>query len=246
MWPRTEESGRPPGDGVHTAHRRACPTPGAKMGDLGPCGDLCFRTNFLSFVITHPPQPRCWGSGPGPAPRQLAGFFPATESGAAPRKRSLSSGQRCVPDGKESSGDSQGGRPVPGAPASDRGTHSTRWGSRPPAATACGRRAAGRARGTPASRACSSGRCPSRLFAARCPSSAASGSRRSRCCGKHGRRVSPTRGRRARVGMGGLQAWEREAQRQDPRLPAPPTQGGLAVSGKVHLFRFWQQPHHTA
>lgn len=65
-----------------------------------------------------------------------------------------------------------------------RDTHSTRWGWRPPAATACGRWAAGCAPGTPASHACSSCRCPSPPCAARCPSSGASGSRHSQCCPK--------------------------------------------------------------
>ena len=42
--------------------------------------------------------------------------------------------------------------------------------------------ASGSAPGTPASHACSSSQCPSRLSAAQCPRSSASGSPRSRCC----------------------------------------------------------------
>ena len=61
-------------------------------------------------------------------------------------------------------------------------TYSTRWGWTPSARRRSFRWPRGCERGTPASRACSSARCPSRLSAAQCPRSSASGSRRSRCC----------------------------------------------------------------
>lgn len=65
-----------------------------------------------------------------------------------------------------------------------RPTHSTRWGW-----TLSARRRSFHwtlecAPGTPASPACSSGRCPSRLSAAQCRHFSASGSRHSRCCQK--------------------------------------------------------------
>ena len=61
-------------------------------------------------------------------------------------------------------------------------TYSTRWGWTPSARRRSFRWPRGCEPGTPASRACSSARCPSRLSAAQCPRSSASGSRRSRCC----------------------------------------------------------------
>ena len=63
-----------------------------------------------------------------------------------------------------------------------RGTHSTRWGWTPSARRRSFRWPRECAPGTPASRACSSSRCPSHLSAAQCPRSSASGSPRSRCC----------------------------------------------------------------
>lgn len=61
-------------------------------------------------------------------------------------------------------------------------TYSTRWGWTPSARRRSFRWPRECAPGTPASRACSSSRCPSHLSAAQCPRSSASGSPRSRCC----------------------------------------------------------------
>lgn len=61
-------------------------------------------------------------------------------------------------------------------------TYSTRWGSMRSAGTRSSRWPRECAPGTPASRACSSCRCPSRLCAARCQRSSASGCPHSRCC----------------------------------------------------------------
>lgn len=61
-------------------------------------------------------------------------------------------------------------------------TYSTRWGWTPSAGRRSSRWPRGCAPGTPAAPACSSGRCPSRLCAARCRRSSASGCPHSRCC----------------------------------------------------------------
>lgn len=61
-------------------------------------------------------------------------------------------------------------------------TYSTRWGSTRSAGRRSSRWPRECARGTPASPACSSCRCPSRLCAARCQRSSASGCPHSRCC----------------------------------------------------------------
>lgn len=197
-----------------------------------------FQDKLSSLCMNpRPPSTQVLGLGPGPAPRPLSGVLPGHREPRRP-----CSWQRRVPDGKHSSCDAQGGSERPG------GTHSTRWGSRPPAGTACGRRAAGRARGTPAARACSSCRCPSRPCAARCPSCAASGSRRSRCCGNTGRTSAPRVGppapccpsstARSPQVEGGRGACGRgrgsPAQDRGSLLPAP---RAASVSGKVHLSK---------
>lgn len=129
---------------------------------------------------------------------------------------------------------------APRPPARPPGTHSTRWGWRPPAATACGRWAAGCAPGTPASRACSSGRCLSPPCAARCPSSAASGSPRSRCWGG-GTGGALTCRAHPHACPHALPLRGNARHHPDPPLGAPVS----AAQGPLYSGA-WQQPHRSA